>query len=380
MNHPSLAAFPLLDTLRLIRSENVGPVTFFSLMKRFESPARALEAIADMSLKGGRGQPISVCSRSAAEQEMERTQKFGAQMLVFGSANYPSLLHSIYDPPPVLIAKGNPALWRERALVAIVGARNASANGCHFAQKLAQDLSKHHVISISGLARGIDAAVHRATLASGTVAVIAGGIDHIYPPEHTALYHEIAECGAILSENPFGAAPQARHFPGRNRIISGMALGVIVIEASLKSGSLITARYALEQNRDVFAVPGSPLDPRCKGSNDLIRQGATLTESIEDVLPTITRLREHHLHEGDAPHYAAAPLREPDETELKDARRVLLQKLSPEAVDIDTLLLATELPATVLLTILLELELAGRVSRGPGNTVSLLYHDASKTG
>lgn len=368
--HASLAKTPLVDVLRLIRSENVGPVTFYKLADYFGSVEKALEKIPEMSVKGGRAKPIKVASTADAKRELEQAEALGAKVIAYGTADYPDLLHTLHDAPPVLMALGSPQVWKKQLNIAIVGARNASANGCRFANLLAEGLGKDDVCVISGLARGIDTAAHNGALKSGTVAVIAGGIDNIYPPENKTLYERIAAEGAILSEQPIGFAPQSRSFPARNRIISGMSHGVAVIEASLKSGSLLTARDAADQNRDVFSVPGSPLDPRCHGTNQLLREGAVLTESAEDILDHYRRPALFSDYPADE--YQPQPISAPSEKELTRARDAVLQKLSPHPVLVDELIVQCLLTANVVLTVLLELELAGRLHRHPGNRVSLL--------
>ncbi len=280
MQYPNLAAEQTLDVLRLIRTPNVGPVTFFQLIRRFGTASDALAALPELSLRGGRQHPLTACPRETAAKEIEAAEKFGARMLLYGAADYPRLLHAISDPPPLITVIGHTHIWQKSDVVAMVGARNASANGCQFAAaSWRRNWAMPGLAVVSGLARGIDTFVHKGSLATGTVAVIAGGIDNIYPPENEALYKQIRDSGAIISEQPFGQLPYSGAFPGRNRIIAGMSLGTVVVEASPKSGSLITARFAMENNREVFAVPGSPLDPRSKGCNHLLRQGATMVES-----------------------------------------------------------------------------------------------------
>ena len=264
------------DRLRLYRSENVGPITFRRLLAHFGSAGAAITALPALSRRGGRGKPIKVCPADAAEAEIAALKEAGGRYLIWGDAEYPAALANIEDAPPVLGLIGHAHLLERRA-VAIVGARNASANGRRFARTIAAELGEAGFAIASGLARGIDAAAHEGALEAGTVAVVAGGVNVVYPKENGALHEAIAERGAILAEQPPGTRPQGRHFPYRNRIISGLARGTLVVEAAMRSGSLITARYALEQGREVFAVPGSPLDPRCRGTNDLIRQGAVLT-------------------------------------------------------------------------------------------------------
>lgn len=361
----------LIDTIRLIRSENVGSITFFTLIKRFGSPSRALEAIPDMAARGGRKKPIVLYSRTEAELELNKVEAFGARMISYLDSEYPESLLHISDPPPIIAALGHPHLW-QKPCIAMVGARNASGNGCHFAKKLAKELGEAGYVIVSGLARGIDTFAHQGALASGTVAAIASGIDHIYPPENATLYHQMREMGAIISENPFGAIPHSRAFPARNRIISGLSLGTIVVEAAQKSGSLITAKFALDQNREVFAVPGSPLDPRSKGCNELLKQGATLVECTDDVLkelrkPSIGAFRQQQLDL-----FSVQELTEPTESELTEARVIVEEKLGFTPIAIDELLSQTHIPANNLLTILLEKELAGVLQRLPGGKVSLI--------
>jgi DNA processing protein len=370
--HPSLAKDNIVDVLRLMRTLNVGPVTFFNLIRRFGTAAEALAALPDLSLRGGRKNPLTACPRKIVLKEIESVQKFGAQFIMYGSPQYPALLHAISDPPPVITIVGHAQLWQNKGTVAMVGSRNASASGCQFAQKIAKELGENNLIVASGLARGIDTYVHKGSLASGTVAVIAGGIDNIYPPENAALYAQIRESGAIISEQAFGSLPYSGAFPGRNRIIAGMSLGTVVVEASPKSGSLITARFAMENNREVFAVPGSPLDPRSKGCNQLIRQGATMVESVGDILSSLTSLRHKTLGENPVKPYApeSMPARI-DENELAEMRRVIIGKLGTTAVSVDELIEQCHTTPNIALTILLELELAGRLKRSSGNKVHL---------
>lgn len=373
--YPSLAQEKLEDILRLIRSENVGPVTFFKLFTHFGSISRVLDAIPEMSIKGGRAKAIKIASKADIVKEMEQTEKLGARFIVYGSSEYPAWLNMLHDAPPVITVLGNAKIWQKGLNLGMVGARNASANGCRFAMKLAADLGKSDVAIISGLARGIDAAAHTGALQTGTVGVIAGGIDTIYPPENESLYIKMREQGAIIAEQAFGHAPQARNFPARNRIISGMSHGLLVVEASLKSGSLITARLAAEQNRDVFAVPGSPMDPRANGTNQLLKDGAILTETAEDVLAHLTRYQNIQLHtqllEGQKTDYQPAAPKQPQEAELATARLKITEKLGHSPVLVDELLIQCQLTSGVLATILLETELAGRLQRHPGNRVSL---------
>jgi len=368
-----LAKESLVDVLRLIRSENVGPVTFFNLVRQFGAAKNALDAIPSLAAKGGRRTPVLCYTAKDAEREIEQVEKLGAKMVRFGEEAYPPLLMSIYDPPPVLTMMGFAHLWQNnKATLAIVGARNASANGYQFAKKLAVDAGAKGITVVSGLARGIDTAAHAGSLATGTVAVMANGIDQIYPPENKPLYDSLAKQGAILTEQPFGMAPHSRSFPGRNRIISGMSLGTVVVEASMKSGSLITARFALDQDREVFAVPGSPMDPRCKGPNSLIKQGATVCESIEDIMVVIHRQPPLSAYEQEQRSFAEAPAQSTiSESEAAEARKLVASKLAYAPVSVDELLIQCQLSPNLLSLVLLELELAGRLQRHPGHKVAL---------
>ena len=275
-----------LDWLRLIRSENVGPRTFRMLLNHTGSARAALAALPDLARRGGAAKSARICSRDDAAREMQAAHDLGVRLVASGEPDYPPRLQSIDDAPPLLAVRGNSAALAS-PMVAIVGARNASAVGVKFAERLARELGEAGFVISSGLARGIDAAAHRASLATGTVAVLAGGQDKVYPPEHAGLLESILTEGAAISEMPLGWEPRARDFPRRNRLISGLALGVVIVEAAKRSGSLITARMALEQGREVFAVPGSPLDPRSEGTNALLKQGATLVTEAADIIPVL---------------------------------------------------------------------------------------------
>lgn len=356
-----------IDWLRLIRSDNVGPRTFRALIKRYGNAQAALEALPGLARRGGAGTSPRLCSRSDAEQEIRRAKELDAILVAPGEPGYPPRLALIDDAPPLITIRGDAATLM-RPMIAIVGSRNASAAGQKFAQKLARDLGQEGLVVISGLARGIDQASHRAALEHGTVAVLAGGHRRIYPPEHEGLLAEIiARQGAALSELHLDHTPRAHDFPRRNRLISGAAVGVIIVEAAQRSGSLITARMAAEQGREVFAVPGSPLDPRCAGANEILKQGATLVTEAADVIQTITPILG-------AP--AALPLEEPDDgsafSEPADKDRVtILSLLGPTPVSVDDLIrMAGSSPAAVR-AVLLELELAGRIARLGGGMVAL---------
>ena len=293
-----------LDWLRLIRSDNVGPRTFRALVNHYGGAHRALAALPDLARRGGASGPARVCSRQEAERELAAARSLGVALVALGEPDYPRRLMMIDDAPPLLAVRGSPAVFG-LPIVAIVGARNASAAGIRFAERLARDLGAAGFAVASGLARGVDAAAHRGSLASGTIAVLAGGQDHIYPREHADLADAVAAEGALISEMPLGWEPRARDFPRRNRLISGLAVGIVVVEAARRSGSLITARFALEQGREVFAVPGSPLDPRAEGTNDLLKQGATLVTEAADVItvvrPILGEPVEAAVAEPDAP-------------------------------------------------------------------------------
>jgi DNA processing protein len=353
------------DRVRLIRSSNVGPVAFRQLLARYGTAGQALEALPGLVRRGGYGGAIDICSADEAEGEIEAATRLGARMLHLGAPGYPPLLAELAAAPPVLTVLGRETLM-ERPCLGMVGARNASAAGVRFTRQLAADLGERGYVIVSGLARGIDTAAHAAALPTGTIAAMAGGIDVIYPPENRALYERVAAEGLIVCEMPLGLKPLARHFPRRNRLISGLSLGIVVVEAALRSGSLITAGYALEQGREVFAVPGSPLDPRCRGTNNLIRQGAALTEGWEDVLAGLPSGRGVPWAPAAPEPPPAAAMPEADDR----ARRAVEEKLGPTPVEVDELIRQTGLTPDVVLTILLELELAGQLDRHAGNKVS----------
>ena len=369
-----------LDKLRLARTEGVGPITWRRLMAQFVTADAAIDALPGLARDGGRATPLKIPSRADAARECEKLHRLGGRMVFSGDADYPPLMALLADPPPVLSLLGDMAALRARA-VGVVGARNASANGMRMAEALGTDLAAQNLVVVSGLARGIDAAAHRGALHVGlTVAAIAGGLDQPYPPEHAALQAQIAERGAVLTEAPFGTAPQSRHFPRRNRIIAGLSLGLVVVEAAMRSGSLITARLAQEAGREIFAVPGSPLDARCRGSNDLIRQGAHLIESAEDVL---ANLPDDPRREGlsRSPLFARAigqgfadppPLWEapPDpDIDIAPVQSEVMRLLSPSPTEIDELIRRSRFPAPSIMAALMQLELALRVEFLAGNRV-----------
>ncbi|MFN0043480.1 MAG: DNA-processing protein DprA [Alphaproteobacteria bacterium] len=370
MANPALSDNERRDRLRLFRTENVGPVTFRRLLAHFGSAALALSALPELSRRGGRRAPLAPPPAAAAEREFERLGQLGARLIVWGDAEYPAALAAIEDAPPVFAVLGHVHLLA-RPAVAVVGARNASLNGRRIAEDISAQLGKAGHVVVSGLARGIDAAAHTGALPTGTVAVTAGGIDIIYPEENRALHGRIAAEGAIISEVPPGTVPQAAHFPQRNRIISGLALGCLVVEAALRSGSLITARLAAEQGREVFAIPGSPLDPRARGTNDLIRQGATLAENAADVLGALSAQQPRALGAPAEPPYGD-PSRAPDSIQdIERYRKIVHECLGPSPLPVDEIIRRCQLSPAIVSLVLLELELASRLERHPGNQVSL---------
>lgn len=349
--------------LRLARTDRVGPVAFSQLLQRFGSALRAVEALPDLVRRSGRdGYALPAVER--VEAELAAGERVGARLILLGDADYPPVLAAVDPPPPVLWTLGDPTLL-SRPCIGVVGARIASAGGQRIARGLSQQLGEAGHVVVSGLARGIDAAAHMGALPTGTVAVLGGGVDDIYPSENADLYRQIVEKGCIVSESPIGARAQARDFPRRNRIISGLSRGVIVVEAEIRSGSLITARLANEQGRDVFAVPGSPLDPRSKGPNELLRQGAILCEGLEDVERAFTTLRTLREPPADSP-FDGAP------EDLDDALiEQVAALLSPVPTPRDELARALDMPIGVVAAALLELSLAGRASLLPGGLASV---------
>ncbi|HZH25979.1 MAG TPA: DNA-processing protein DprA [Azospirillaceae bacterium] len=384
-----------LDWLRLIRSENVGPRTFRALVNQYGGAAAALDALPDLARRGGRLM-LKVCSRAEAEKEMAAAARLGVRFVAMGEPDYPKTLQAIDTAPPLIGLRGSAAVLAKPS-VAIVGSRNASASGLTFAERLSRQLGEAGYVVVSGLARGIDTKAHKASLGTGTIAVLAGGHDRVYPAQNEPLLQAILEQGgAVISEMPMGWEPRGRDFPRRNRIVSGLSYGVVVVEAARRSGSLITARFALEQGREVFAVPGSPLDPRAEGTNDLIRDGATLCAGIEHVTAVLEPLiasgprldrhaEEPHYPIGieelwdelDLPGIAPAPTRPVMpatglEEEEGDGEVRLITFLGPSPVAIDDLVRQSGLPIRTVQMALLELEIAGRLERHGGNAVSLI--------
>jgi DNA processing protein len=354
----------LVDRLRLVRTTGIGPVTFRQLIRRFGSAAAALDAVPDLARRGG-GKPPRLWNRAEAEREIGRVEKLGARYLTLGQGLYPRLLAELEDAPPLLIARGNLNLL-DRMAVAIVGARNASAAACRFARGLAHDLGQHELAVVSGLARGIDSAAHDGALESGTIGVIAGGIDVFYPPENEQRQRAMFERGLVLAEMPPGTEPRARHFPYRNRIIAGISAGTVVVEAAPRSGSLITARLAAEAGREVMAVPGSPLDPRAQGCNQLIRDGATLVQNANDVIEEL-RPMEARVRSAPVGYRAEAEPTNGDD----GAFDLIAELLGPSPVPIDEIIRLSGASSGAVQMALLELDLAGRLDRHAGGKVSL---------
>lgn len=368
----------IIDWLRLIRSTTIGPVTFWQLVHRYGTVSNALQALPQVADRLNR--PITLCSKENAQQELDKAQRLGVQILGTFHPNYPPLLKHIPDCPPIIYVWGNSELLKGRC-VGIVGARNSSLVSRRYTEQLAQELGQAGYSVASGLARGIDRHAHEGSLKTGTVAVVAGGVDVIYPPEHKELHQQIRQMGCIVSEMPLGLHPGSTHFPRRNRIISGVSEGTVVIEAALKSGSLITARYTLEQNRELFALPGSPLDPRCQGTNDLIKKGAHLVQSVSDILdvlqspPQISHLEEaRHALFGDFSEKnfeKGEKKNHPIPEEATNLTQTILKDLSHTPISIDFLVEQYRLPVSQILSAILDLELVGLVDRFSNGSIAL---------
>ncbi len=398
-----------LDWLRLIRSDNIGPRTFRGLINRFGGAAAALDALPGLIRDHAGARKIRMANIDDCRREIELTERAGARFVALGEPDYPAALRAIDSPPPLIAVKGRREVLA-RPMIAIVGSRNASAAGLTLTERLAHDFAAQNYVVVSGLARGIDQKAHRASLKTGTIAVLAGGLDKIYPGEHRGLAEEICEQGALISEMPFAWEPRGRDFPRRNRIVSGLALGTVVVEAARRSGSLITARFANEQGREVFAVPGSPLDPRAEGTNDLLRQGATFCTRADDVLEALGPLREMGIVASVEEGEPRKPPEEPlwDETDLfgspdipvttaglefdepaspqiaqgKAARAsgdsgysaslAIENLLGAAPVPIDDLVRASAAPVAEVQAAILDLELQGRIQRHGGGLISLI--------
>jgi len=352
------------NRLRLIRSPRIGPVTFRQLMARFGTAGEALQALPDLAARGGG--KASIIDAKTVEQEIARSRAVGGRYLIVGDADYPFLLDQMEGAPPALIVRGDVSL-AARECVAMVGARNASAAACRFARMLAQDLGQRGAVVVSGLARGIDTAAHQGSLESGTIAVIACGIDIAFPPENAELQEQLASEALVVTEHPPGTQPLARQFPARNRIIAGLARGTVVVEAAPKSGSLITARLAGEAGREVMAVPGSPLDPRAQGCNQLIREGAVLIQNAADVIEAIGAIDSRMVRQAGSDFAGEPPSCDVAERE----RAAVIALLGPAPVPVDELIRLSGLGPALVQTVLLELELAARLERHAGGKVSI---------
>jgi DNA processing protein len=361
--------------LRLIRSDNVGPATFRDLINHFGSAEAALSMLPELSARGGATRSIRIATEAEAYRELEAAQRFGARFVGIGEPDYPQALRQIDGAPPLLAVKGDLSVLN-RPAVGIVGSRNASISGAKFAAMIARECGRAGYAVVSGLARGVDTAAHRASLVTGTIAAMAGGLDQPYPPENVGLLEEIWNGnGLAVSEMPFGWEPRARDFPRRNRLIAGISLGVAVVEAAVRSGSLITARMAGEFGRLVFAVPGSPLDPRCHGTNGLLKDGAMIVTSPEDVVEALAPLSQPDLFSLPS---AEEPKREgsrmslpPDETD----RTLVIDALGPTPTEVDDIIRHTGLSASAVYLVLLELDMAGRLHRHVGGLVSISMAD-----
>lgn len=366
-----------LNWLRLFRTENIGPITFYKLIEIYDSAKNALDALPELSKKGGRKKPLTAPSLSSVEKEYNALQKLGGDMVCAGEDAYPLSLAATDDAPPILSYIGDINIARAPCL-GVVGARNASLNGRKFTYKLAKELGQAGQIIVSGLARGIDTAAHEGALETGTIAVVAGGIDIVYPRENQKLYEDICQRGLVIAESPLGTEPAARLFPKRNRIVSGLSTGVIVMEATIKSGSLITARMAGEQGRDVYAIPGYPADPRSAGPNKLIQDGATLVTRAQDVLHNLENFTANPM--GNTL-FDSAPQTTPDlalvgnpmpEKDTQTIHETLMEHLSQMPIGVDELSRSCHLSVSDMQMALLEMELAGRLQRLPGNRIVLL--------
>ncbi len=359
-----------VDWLRLTRTPQIGPVTFAQLLGRYGTAGKALDALPELSKKAGRKRPLIAPDRRLVEDEITATERYGGRILAACEPDYPALLREVNPPPPVLTVLGTADLLQKPA-IAIVGARNASAAGRKIARDMAAELGKAGYVVVSGLARGVDGEAHAAAIETGTLAVLGGGVDHIYPPQHDRLYAAVAAEGAIISESPFGHRATAKDFPRRNRLITGLALGTIVVEAAERSGSLISARTANEQGREVMAVPGSPLDPRASGTNRLIQQGASLVQTAGDVLEILNGLGRLQLKMPPMPDFEIAP----DDTVPAEQIDRVRDALSFSPTPLDEIARAAEIGAARCAAILMELELLGNAVTLAGGLAVLALPD-----
>lgn len=361
----------VIDWLRLSRAKNIGPITFYKLLSVYGTAADALDALPELSKRGGRKKPLIAPSVRESEKELSALQKIGGQIITAADERYPLALSAIDDAPPVISVLGNPTLLNQ-SCIGMVGARNASLNGRKLAEKIAGALGARGEVVVSGLARGIDTAAHQGSLKTGTIAVVAGGIDVVYPEENQKLYEKIIENGCVVAESAFGAKPFAASFPRRNRIVSGLSQAVVVVEATMRSGSLITARMAGEQGRDVMAVPGSPMDPRASGPNHLIREGATLVRSGDDILEAVQNFSGQSLFDVNNIQKSLEDHFSIEDDISESARESVISEISFTPTAVDELIRTCHMSVPTMQTILLELELAGRIKRLHGNRVTLL--------
>jgi DNA processing protein len=373
LNFKKLSELEKINWIRLARTENVGPATFFRIMEIFPDINEAIEKFPQLCQDAVIRKNLKLCEQNLVEKELDDCQKFGAEILTYLDDDYPRMVREIYDPAPILTVMGDKKLLNEDAL-AIVGPRNASFHACKFAQRIAQDVSRLQIAIISGLAKGIDAAAHRGSIENMTVAVIAGGINHVYPYENKALFEQIRKKGVIVSEQPFGAKPHGSNFIQRNRIISGISYGVVVVEAGVQSGSLATARFALDQGREVFAVPGFPDDPRTHGSNLLIEEGAIFTVGSEKILKEMRRLRGifcdvGKLEEPQSVAFAGFAPKMPSETDIKKIRDEIKARISTIPLAIEEIIMQTGSMARIVNIALVQLELADEISINHGKVV-----------
>lgn len=369
----AISAAEKFSWIQLSRSENIGPATFFRLIEIFGSAKEAINQTPTFSAQDNLRKPLKLAHKSVIESEIEKTQKFGGEIIIFLENDYPRLLREIYDPAPVLTIKGRKELVNQDT-IAIVGPRNATFHACKFAEKLAYDLAQSQIVIASGLARGIDAAAHRGSIISGTIAVIAGGINHIYPQENKDLYDQISRQGLLISEQPFDGVPRGSNFIQRNRIISGISYGVVVVEASLQSGSLATSRFAAEQGRDVFAIPGFPGDPRNSGSNLLLEEGAIFTQNAMRILREMPGYRNRFsesgkLSEPEVEAFEAPTPRLPSEVDIKKAREEIFTKIGFIPITIEEIASDLQIPARLVNIALVQLELADKIEINFGKVI-----------
>jgi DNA processing protein len=362
-----------LFALRLARSENVGKTTFFRLIEIYGSAQKAIEQLPELSRQGGLLRKIKICSEEEAQKEITDSQNFGAEILFFDDEKYPRLLREIADPAPILTVKGDVEFFN-RDCIAIVGPRNASFHGVSFAKKIALELGQHSIITVSGMARGVDTAAHEASILSGTIGVIAGGINNIYPAENSKLYEQVAQRGLLVTETPFNMPPKGGNFVQRNRIISGLSLAVIVVEDGLKSGSLITARCAAEQGREVFAVPGSPFDPRCHGTDRLIKDGANMLETIDDIMKEFYDLRARFsdvgkLREPESEQFEGPIPRTTSDDDIQKIRQEILNKIDFMPIAVEEIINELQISARLVNIALMQLELADKIMINFGKVV-----------